>query len=101
MIFGIALGILIGVVTGAVFIHLVKVLAGSSLGELKVVAEVLAIPTFWFGGPWVATQTLHGIDWNAQLPPYSMTLTIVFLVLSGFPVIAYIRRVVNEIKNSE
>lgn len=99
MIIGIALGILIGLVTGAVFIHLVKVLAGATSGELKVVAEVLAIPTFWFGGPWIAAQALQNINWEEQLPAYSLTLMIVFLALSGFPVIEYIKRIVSEIKD--
>lgn len=88
---------MVGIITGVVFAHLLKVLAISQSGEFKIVAEILAIPAFWFGGPWIATKMLSEIDWNTQLPAYCMTLTLVFIVVSGFPLLSFIRLSSKEI----
>jgi len=98
IILGIALGILIGVVTAAVFIHLLKVLAGSTSGEFKVVAEVLAIPTFWFGGPWVTTRFLEHVGREEILSIYTFSLTLTFLILIAFPVFRFVITTANIIE---
>lgn len=99
MMMGIILGALNGIITGAVFIALVKGLAGTDSGQSgKVVGEVLAIPTFWFGGPWVATQTLRSVDWPRQIEPYAAALLVVFALISVFPVIGFVRKVTRDLE---
>jgi len=94
------LGALNGIITGAVFIALVRGLAATDSSQSgRVVAEVLAIPTFWFGGPWVATQTLKSVDWPRQIEPYAAALLFVFALISIFPVIGFVKKVTRELAN--
>lgn len=96
---GIVLGALNGIITGAVFIALVMGLAKTDSGQSgKIVAEVLAIPTFWFGGPWVATQTLTTVDWARQIEPYAASLLVVFGLISLFPVYGFVQKVTRDLK---
>lgn len=86
---GIPLGVLIGVVTGGVAILLFRTgwREPDRAGLLKVIGQLLAIPTFWFGGPWLTTTLLASVDLNEIRASYLISLAIVFVPLAGFPVI--------------
>jgi hypothetical protein len=100
MIIGIALGVLIGMITGAIFVFMLKSLhRASSWGEgLKVVGEMLAVPTFWFGGPWVATKALTSVTWPDVLPSYVVALAVVYTMMAVLPVLRYIARTADDIR---
>jgi hypothetical protein len=78
---GIPLGILIGLLSGVIFIFLVRTAwmsrdDGKALA--KVILELVAIPTFWFGGSWAASTFLREIDVSSMLPYYATSLAVVF-----------------------
>jgi hypothetical protein len=86
---GIPLGVLIGVVTGGVAILLFKTGWHETdlAGLLKIIGQLLAIPAFWFGGPWLTTNLLASVDLDQIRASYLMSLAIVFVPLAGFPVV--------------
>ena len=67
---GIPLGVLIGVLTGGVAILLFRTAWRETdlAGLLKVIGEILIIPTFWFGGPWLTTTFLDSVDLDEIQP---------------------------------
>src|SRR5262245_28017402 len=75
MAFGLALGLLIGIISGTVFLLLLKTaVSASNQGISSVVtltAELLAMPTFWFGGPWLTTELLKLVPMQELLNPMS------------------------------
>jgi len=89
LITGLILGILIGTITGTVFLLILKTAIGVSekggSSILTLTAELLAIPTFWFGGPWVTGKLLERAISRELLDPYVTTLAITFLVMSSYP----------------
>jgi len=91
---GYPLGILIGIITGVVlifFIRLLKQLIEKSQQDekfqpnpstyTKIIAEMLALPTFWFGGPWVTTQFIQTIKLEEVLDSYLISLTFTFMLI--------------------
>ncbi|MEM1331721.1 MAG: hypothetical protein AAGG07_14325 [Planctomycetota bacterium] len=82
MILGIALGIPIGLVTGLVALLLLMTAISNRGLDVKsvlaITAELLAIPTFWFGGPWVTSRVLEDVDWSAMLNGYLPAVAVVF-----------------------
>ena len=97
-VIGICLGALIGVITGAIFIYMLKSLSKAAvwLDGVKIVAEMLSIPTFWFGGPWVATKVLLSVQWQHVLPWYIALLAILFLVIATIPMLRFVVRMATE-----
>ena len=86
---GIPLGLLIGVISGIAFMFLILTAWSNSLNAktiLSIVAELLAIPTFWFGGPWLTTAMLKEVRLEAILPAYLTTLACTFLVIAVVPI---------------
>ena len=86
---GIPLGFLIGAVTGGVAVLLFRTAwqATDAAGVLKVIAELLAIPAFWFGGPWLTTSLLESVEPDEIRASYLMTLAAVFVALAAMPLI--------------
>jgi hypothetical protein len=89
LIVGLVLGVLIGVITGTVFLLLLKTAVGisekGSSSILTLTSELLAIPTFWFGGPWLTGKLLVDARPAKMLNPYVISLTIIFLVMASYP----------------
>lgn len=100
MTVGIALGLLNGMLSAVVFVYLVKGLAESAggLSDIQIALKVLAIPTFWFGGPWVATRTLEAVDWEKQIEPYAVSLFLAFLLITILPMYVYIKRIASDME---
>ena len=93
MIIGLAVGVLIGVITGTVFLLLLKTAdraaeKGGSI--LTLTSELLAIPTFWFGGPWLTTSLLKDVKLSELMNPYLVALAAVFSIISLYPAARWI-----------
>lgn len=84
---GIPLGILIGLISGAVANLLIRTgwRAHDAKGALQIVGQLLAIPTFWFGGPWLTTAMMAAVELNAIRSSYFLSLTVVFVAFAGWP----------------
>ena len=78
MIPGLALGVLIGVITGTVFLLILKTADRASdkgtSSILTLTTELLAIPTFWFGGPWLTSRMLALVPLPELINPYLVSL---------------------------
>jgi hypothetical protein len=88
ILLGPALGFLIGVISGLSVLLLIRV-AVATKATLKTtlaqISQLLAIPTFCFGGPWVTAQLLRHVDLDAMLPPYAISLAVSFTLVAGYP----------------
>lgn len=97
---GIPLGILIGLVSGVIFILLVRT-AWTSRNDRKavskVVLELLGIPTFWFGGSWAASALLEGISVSAILPYYATSLAVVFGLIAVPVLLKIVLQIAREV----
>ncbi len=105
MVLGIALGILIGLITGVVMMLLIRAAEATKSTDVKalltVTGELLAIPTFWFGGPWVTTGLLESVDRAEILPPYMVSLAGTFVVVALYALVRLIISVGNDIGRAE
>jgi hypothetical protein len=86
---GVPLGILIGLVSGGVAIILIRTAWQTSglKGTVQVVGQLLAIPTFWFGGPWLTSSLLASVEPIEIRTSYVLSLAAVFVPLAGWPIV--------------
>jgi hypothetical protein len=93
---GVFIGGLIGLVTGIVACACLKILNQVALADIKqmfmLVGQFFAIPTFWFGGPWVSTELLHLVEKSLFVLPYIISLAMTFFIVMSYPVYKWIRR---------
>jgi hypothetical protein len=103
-VIGYPLGILIGVITGAVFNKFLSITEKAPKAKLSTFVtfsgQILALPTFWFGGPWITTQFLQQVNLEEVLPGYLISLTLTFLLTTAFPLFRHIVKMGNEIAAS-
>jgi hypothetical protein len=88
ILLGPALGFLIGLISGLSVLLLIRmaVTARATLRTtLAQISQLLAIPTFCFGGPWVTGQLMRHVDLDAMLPPYAIFLSVSFTLVAGYP----------------
>jgi len=99
---GAFLGVLIGIVTGLVFALFLGAAykADSIGGVLKVSPELLAIPTFWFGGPWVTTNFLSGTELDQLLDAYVVFLALTFTAFVFLPAVRLIILISRRIEEA-
>ena len=99
MIAGIVLGLLIGVVTGTVFLLLLKSgrLPASTQKLVTLTGELLAIPTFMVGGPWLSTSILKLVELKDFINPYLISLVTCFFLFCGYPAIRWISELADEL----
>jgi hypothetical protein len=93
VIAGLAIGLLIGVITGTVFLLLLKTAneaAEKGVSIVTLTSEILAIPTFWFGGPWLTSGMLKLVPLKELINPYLMSLVAVFSLISLYPAARWI-----------
>ena len=93
MITGTAIGLLIGIVTGTVFLLLLQTADRASqqgTSVLKLTTQILSIPTFWFGGPWLTTNLLNLVDKSQFINPYLISLVAVFSLICLYPAARWI-----------
>ena len=101
MLPGLFIGVLIGVISGMVTLLLLRTATGASIKEVKAIiaitAEFLAIPTFWFGGPWVTTALLNLVPLTKFLNPYIISLTISYLIIVFYPIFRWIIKFADDL----
>jgi hypothetical protein len=103
---GVSLGILIGLVTGLVVVLIIRGAwrissDGGARSLIPLVAEILAIPTFWFGGSWISGKLLTTADLENALPQYLLSLTCTFVPIAAYPLLQIIIAVGREIGRAE
>ena len=104
---GIPLGVLIGVVSGISLILLIVTSAKISERErplrtiLALIGEILAIPTFWFGGPWITQRFLTSVDLEQIVSSYVLSLAITFVLIAIYPLTRLVIRFGNDIGSQQ
>jgi hypothetical protein len=102
---GTPLGILVGFITGFVYVVLILGIVRTRNLDLKAVggyvAQLLALPTFWFGGPWVTTAILQPVNFAEVLPSYLDTLVLLFVVIALYPSLLLILVLGNRMAQME
>ena len=103
---------LIGLVSGFVllllFVRAIQLLTSnqpSAAGQVKelrrgvteILTELLSIPTFWFGGPWLTGSLLHYVNLNAAVPYYMITLTVVFGTIAVLVLLKFVNYALSQI----
>ena len=90
---GPALGFFIGVICGMSVVLLIRTATSEPVTLKTTLAEIsqlLAIPTFCFGGPWLTHMWFPKTDFEAVLPMYATTLAVSFALIAGYPLIMLI-----------
>jgi hypothetical protein len=85
---GVPLGLLIGVVSGITFLLLMDTAftgRRNVQSVMKIVAQLLAVPFFWFGGPWVTTAVMKSVNLATIFTAYIYSLAVTFLLIVIFP----------------
>jgi hypothetical protein len=52
---------------------------------LAEIPQLLALPGFWFAGPWITSLAMSSSDFKVMLPTYTTSLAITFTLVSGYP----------------
>lgn len=101
MLPGIMIGVLIGVVTGAVALILLRAAtregSGSARSAIALTTELLAIPAFWFGGPWLTGEVLQSVDLTELVTAYVGTLAVTFTGIVIYPMLRWISQLAREL----
>jgi hypothetical protein len=96
---GLLLGAVIGVISAVVLVALIQTVWGSRANDqaavFKVVIELLALPTFILGGPWLAGRMLEGLDVPAILPYYLLSIA-AFLCVPGIVILLWKLRAMGQ-----
>ena len=102
---GIPLGVLIGIVSGISLILLIRTSARMSERPLRttlaLIGEILAIPTFWFGGPWITQRFLTSVDLEQIVSSYVLSLAITFVLIAFYPLTRLVIRFGNDIGSQQ
>lgn len=97
---GIPLGILIGLITGIVALFLFRTAwntPSKRIGKIiTLTGELLSIPTFWFGGPWLTTKMFESIKLEALLSSYLISLACTFTPIALFILAIMMIKIGNE-----
>ena len=86
-------GLFIGVICGLAVLLLIRTATASRATVKATVAEIsqlLALPTFSFGGPWATSALLRSVNLDAMLPSYTVSLSVSFAVVAGVPLFTLI-----------
>lgn len=98
---GIAIGILIGVTSGVVALVLLKTANTASVRDVSSIvaltSEILAIPTFWFGGPFVSTTLFKLVPLAGMINPYIVSVAISFTLLVAYPIFRWVIQLGTEL----
>lgn len=97
---GLFLGVLIGIISGIVFLVLFKSLVDDSKGGaskiLKLTGEILALPAFCFGGPWIAGEFITNLfkkpdtDVEKMVQSYVIFLVVAFVIMVIYPLFRWV-----------
>ena len=105
MLIGIFIGVLIGVITSIVTLVLLRTALSASITNASAVvaitSELLAIPTFWFGGPWLTTTVLELVALQEMINSYIITLGITYVIILTYPMFRWVVQLGNNLGESE
>jgi len=91
---GVALGSLIGITSGVVALVLLKTANTASVKDVSSIvaltSEILAIPTFWLGGPWVSTKLFQLVPFAGMIDSYIASVAIAFTLLVAYPIFRWV-----------
>jgi multisubunit Na+/H+ antiporter MnhE subunit len=105
VVIGSALGVLIGIVTGTVFLLILRAARHASekgrSSILTFTGQLLALPTFWFGGPWLTGTLLKDVLLKEAEPAnfiqgYLLALIVAFALFSLYPAARWIIQIGEE-----
>ena len=101
IVFGICLGFLIGTVTVIVTVMLLGVASRADIADARnlliLLGEILALPAFMVGGPWLAGELLAEIKGSEFALSYIVTLTAVYAGLFLPLLFEWIRRLRTQL----
>lgn len=102
----VGVGVLIGVVSGLWSVMLLLWFTTSAKrGRSKrlriALGECLSLPTFWFGGPWLSGRLMSIDQLNTSMGYYVLTLSAVFLVITGLPIFRLVVRTADAVRGFE
>ena len=102
---GAPIGILIGLITGLVVVLMIRTAWRTAGNDVKGIAamgaEFLAIPTFWFGGPWVSGKLPQSTQPPDFLSYYLVALLLTFVPIALFPLVTIVVNVAREVAKAE
>jgi Kef-type K+ transport system membrane component KefB len=101
---GFAIGILVGLICGTVFLLLLKTAVNpqkkGSPPILRLTASFLALPTFMFGSTWLTgafLRLLETVDQRELVKAYAVSLAISFAAVVVYPGLRWILKVGEEL----
>jgi hypothetical protein len=103
-LFGPALGFFIGLISGFSALLLIRTAAAGKAtlkATLAEISQMLAIPTFCFGGPWLTSTLFNNVDLDTVLPAYAITLSLTFALVAGYPLLMLIRVTCHHMEEKE
>ena len=102
MVEGVIIGFLIGLISGLVSIILLGIAVAATVSNVAAVsaliAELLAMPTFWLGGPWMSTAVFKLVELDQIFLPYLISLAITFIAIVIYPTIIIIAKFGEKFK---
>lgn len=101
MLVGIVVGGLNGIITAVILLVLLQTSLDARVSNvtavLAIVAQILALPTFWFGGPWLTTKLLRSVPIEQMINPYLVCLALTFVGFAGGPLFFFSLRSIRVI----
>jgi hypothetical protein len=100
----VGVGLLIGIVTGAIFVLLLLQIATAAKRSRSqrigaAISECLSLPGFWFGGPWLTGRLLAHGGLDAAVNYYTVTLAAGFLMIAGVPLYRLVTRTAQALRD--
>jgi hypothetical protein len=91
---GISIGILIGIVTGSVFILLLRNAINLKKNQFKnlitIISGILTLPSFWFSGSWLSANLFNILELAEFYNYYILSLTITFILIASYELLRLI-----------
>lgn len=100
----IAVGIIIGILSGLVTILIVRVTLKDdrSTGDfVELIAEFVAVPSLWFGGGFINEQLVVQMKLAQNVSYYMLSVAIVYSCLVLFSTAPYLRLFISSMLPSE
>jgi hypothetical protein len=85
---GAALGFVVGMTGGLVVVLLVRnaaVTRQTLRTTLAQIGQLMTIPGFFFGGPWLGSRLFSSVDFAMMLTSYVVSLAVTFALVAGYP----------------
>jgi hypothetical protein len=104
LFFGPALGFFIGLISGFSALLLIRTAAvgrATLKATMAEITQLLAIPTFCFGGPWLTSSLFNNVDLDDMLPTYAISLSLTFALVAGYPLIMLIRMTCHSMEQKD